>query len=132
MKKKKLIIFTFLVIFIVLLVRYGFLIVLWLTTPGDGEMTLNEKVLFEKIKKDTQAKDVWREPKYNMTHPKDTTTYTVVVNGIPGHADTISLKDKAQSIRSEINKLNLHPNFYRYHVLYKSTDGKEYYFKFLR
>lgn len=95
-------------------------------------MTLNEKVVFEKIKKDNQAKDVWREPKYDMTYPKDTTTYTFFVDEIPGHADTISLKDEAQSIRSEINKLNLHPNFYRYHVLYKSTDGKEYYFKFLR
>lgn len=132
MKKKTLIIFALLIIFIVLLIRYGFIIVLWLTTPGDGELRTDEKILFEKIKKNDMARDVWREPKYNFTAPKDTTTYTIVVNNIPCQKDIISLKDRAKSIKSEIDKLNLHSNFYKYDVLYKCTDGKEYNYKFLR
>lgn len=58
--------------------------------------------------------------------------YTVVVSSIPCQKDTISLKDRAQSIRYEIDKLKLHPNFYKFNVLYEFTDGKEYNFKFLR
>lgn len=88
--------------------------------------------MFEKIKKNNQAKNVWREPKYYITAPKDTITYTFVVSSIPCQKDTISLKDRAQSIRYEIDKLKLHPNFYKFNVLYEFTDGKEYNFKFLR
>lgn len=132
MKKKTLIIFALLIIFIVLLIRYGFIIILWLTTPRDGELRTDEKILFEKIKKNDRARDVWREPKYNITAPKDTATYTIIVNDIPCQKDTTALKDRAQRIKSEIDKLNLHSNFYKYEVLYKCSDGKEYNYKFLR
>lgn len=132
MKKKTLIIFALLIIFIVLLIRYGFIIILWLTTPRDGELRTDEKILFQKIKKDDRARDVWREPRYNITAPKDTTTYTIIVKDIPCQKDTTGLKDRAQRIKSEIDKLNLHSNFYKYEVLYKCSDGKEYNYKFLR
>ncbi len=132
MKKKTLIIFVLLIIFIVLLIRYGFIIVLWLTTPGDGELRTDEKILFEKIKKNDMARDVWREPKYNITAPKDTTTYIIVVNNIPCDKDTTTLKDRAQYIKHEIDKLNLHSNFYKYEVLYKCSNGKEYKYEIMR
>ncbi|MDH6252782.1 flagellar basal body-associated protein FliL [Chryseobacterium sp. H1D6B] len=132
MKKKTIIISILLVVLVVLVIRYGFVLVFWLTTPKDGELRPAEKVLFEKIKKEDNAKDVWREPKYNMTSPKDTITYRLIVNGIPCLEDTLALKNKAQDIRTEIDKLKLHKNFYKYQVLYECVDGKEYTYSFKR
>ncbi|WP_306353370.1 hypothetical protein [Flavobacterium sp. '19STA2R22 D10 B1'] len=130
--KKIIIIISVVAIIAIVIIRYSFLAVFWLTTPGDGEITANEKVLFEKIKEENHAKKVWREPKYNMTAPKDTTTYRIIVNDIPCDSDTLGLEAKAKEIKNEINKLNLHKNFYKYEIIYACIDGKDYNYSYLR
>ncbi len=131
--KKKIIIISILVIALTYLsIRYGFIAVLWLTTPKDGELTQAEKNLFIKIKKNTGATEVWREPKYHLKYPKDTTTYRIIASSINCNNDSLLLRENAQIVRLEIDQWNLHKNFYQYQVIFKCVNGKEYTYKYLR
>ena len=82
MKKKVIIILTLSISFIYLFFRYAGLLIFWLVTPGDGEFRPAEKILFEEIKKESNAVDIWREPKYHISKPRDTTTYRIIIKKI--------------------------------------------------
>lgn len=120
-------IFAALIAIIVFLINYGFLIVFWLTTPGDGELRPEEKILFEKIKKRSNASDIQREPKYHISNPKDTIAYSIIINNISCHKiiNKDSLEIEALKIKSEIDKFKLHRNFYKYEIIYECKNGEE-------
>lgn len=129
---RKYIIVGIVVILGLIIYRYGFLIVFWLTTPGKGELTSSEKILLEKIKIENHAEKVLREPKYNAGEPKDTTVYKVIVDKIPCTSDTLSFKKNASSIKRRLDSIGLHKNYYKYQIFYECTDGKEYIYTLMR
>ncbi len=129
---RKYIIVGIVVILGLIIYRYGFLIVFWLTTPGKGELTSSEKILLEKIRIENHAEKVLREPKYNASEPKDTTVYKVIVDKIPCTSDTLFFKKNASSIKRRLDSIGLHKNYYKYQIFYECTDGKEYIYTLMR
>ncbi|PWW25665.1 MULTISPECIES: hypothetical protein [unclassified Chryseobacterium] len=129
---KKYLIIGIIAILCLIIYRYGFLIVFWLTTPKEGTLSSSEKMLLEKIKTENHAKEVLREPKYNVDQPKDTTVYKIIVNKIPCTSDTLMLKNNASSIKKRLDDISLHQNYYKYQIFYECTDGKEYVYSFMR
>ena len=135
--KKIIIIFSIIILSVFLFFRYAGLVIFWLVTPGDGELRPAEKILLEEIKKESKALDVWREPKYHISNPSDTTTYRIIIRN--QESKTIvnkdSLKIEATKISIKINKrLNLHPKFINYLIHYESSGdfGYDEIFKFKR
>ena len=129
---KKYLIIGIITVLCVMVYRYGFLVVFWLTTPGKGELTSSEKILLEKIRIENHAEKVLREPKYNAGEPKDTTVYKVIVDKIPCASDTLFLKKNALSIKRRLDSIDLHKNYYKYQIFYECTDGKEYIYTLMR
>lgn len=117
---------------IFLIIQYGFLGVFWLTTPKDGEMTKREKEVFEKVKKLTNAKEVWREPKYHISSPKKPASYRIIVNDIQCNNDSARLKNEAQTIFKNSAELHLHENFTKIEVFFQCNEGNDILFSFNR
>ena len=130
--KKNIVIITVIVFLGLIIYRYGFLLIFWFTIPKNGELTSPEKTLFERIRIENQAKEVWREPKYNISGPKDTTVYKVIINKIPCTTDTLFFKKKAADIKRRLDSIQLHKNYYKYQIFYECIDGKEYIYTFKR
>lgn len=129
---KKYIIIGIVVVLGLIIYRYGFLLIYWLTTPGKGELTSSEKNLLEKIRMENHAKEVLREPKYNAAEPKDTTVYKIIVHKIPCTSDTLFFKQNASSIKKRLDSIGLHKNYYKYQIFYECEDGKEYMYTLTR
>lgn len=133
MSKKNIIIVLVVTLVILGIYRFGFLGVLWLTTPGDGEISATETALFQKIKEESKAKSVYREPKYTISEPKDTLAYRIIVFKPICTKNQDSLKVEAQKIASQANSsLNLHKNFIRFEVFYDCSDEPSKVFSFDR
>ena len=133
MSKKNIIIVLVVTLVILGIYRFGFLAVLWLTTPGDGEISASETALFQKIKDESKAKSVYREPKYTISEPKDTLAYRIIVFKPICNKNQDSLKVEAQKIASQANSsLNLHKNFIRFEVFYDCSDEPSKVFSFDR
>lgn len=132
MKKRSLLILIGIVIIIALIIRYGFLIIFWFTTPKGGEISQNEKILFQKIKNENKATNVWREPKYNIINPKDTIVYRIIINNLPCTGNTLNLKSNSLKIKERIYSLNLHKNFYKYDIIYQCKDGEDIRYSYFR
>lgn len=127
--RRKIVLFVVLTSTITLLiVKYGFVLVLWFTTPKDGELQPSEKELFQRIQVDFKAKDVWREPKYNISNPDTAASYRVIVNRIPCTEDTTGLSLAAQDIFNQLKRLELGGAFLKKEVLFICEEGKEYRF----
>ncbi|OWP85877.1 hypothetical protein BWK60_11765 [Flavobacterium covae] len=109
--------------------------IFWLFTPGDGELRPAEKILFEKVKSESKALDIWREPKYHISDPRDTVTYRLIIRKKESNIniDLDSLKIKAKDIAIEIeNKLNLNSKFINYEIIYEYVRSGDKKFKFKR
>ncbi len=133
--KKKIIIVSVIILFIYLFFRYAGLVIFWLVTPGDGELIPTEKILLEEIKTKSKALDVWREPQYNISNPKDTTTYRIIIrkNEVNGIRNIDSLKNEAVKISKKIDEsLNLNDKFINYEIIYEFVGHKDESFKFKR
>lgn len=131
--KKNIIIITLISIFVFLIYKYGFLFVFWLTTPEDGELRPEEIKLFNHIKSTSKAEDVSREPKYNISNPKDTTTYKIIIYKVECNNQKDSLKKEAIKIVEKANTtLNLNSNFIRYMIIYECNDEQSQRFSFKR
>lgn len=129
---KKYLIIGIIAILCLIIYRYGFLIVFWLTTPENGTLSSSEKNLLEKIKTENHAKEVLREPKYNVDQPKDTTVYKIIVNKVPCTSDTLFYRSNAFSIKRRLDSIRLHQNYYKYQIFYECMDGKEYVYSFMK
>ncbi|AUX19230.1 hypothetical protein AQ623_13790 [Flavobacterium columnare] len=106
-----------------------------LFTPGDGELRPAEKILFEKVKSESKALDIWREPKYHISDPRDSVTYRLIIRKKESNIniDLDSLKIKAKDIAIEIeNKLNLNSKFINYEIIYEYVRSGDKKFKFKR
>lgn len=133
MSKKNIIIVLVVTLVIFGIYRFGFLGVFWLTTPGDGEISATETALFQKIKEESKAKSVYREPKYDISEPNDTLAYRIIVFKPICTKNQDSLKVEAQKIVSQANSsLNLHKNFVRFEVFYDCSDEPSKIFSFDR
>ncbi|MGO4709815.1 hypothetical protein AB4Y90_12005 [Chryseobacterium sp. 2TAF14] len=131
--KKKIIITAIISLLIFLVYRYGFVLVFWLSTPGDGELRPEEIRLFNSIKSTSKAQDVWREPKYDIINPKDTCTYRIIIYKVKCNSKKDSLKPEALKIANEVNrKMNLDKNFVRYEIVYQCNDMQSQWFGFNR
>ncbi|WP_165764161.1 hypothetical protein [Flavobacterium covae] len=133
--KKKAIILSTIFVFIYLCYRYMGIFIFWLFTPGDGELRPAEKILFEKVKSESKALDIWREPKYHISDPRDTVTYRLIIRKKESNIniDLDSLKIKAKDIAIEIeNKLNLNSKFINYEIIYEYVRSGDKKFKFKR
>ncbi|WP_123901309.1 hypothetical protein [Flavobacterium davisii] len=135
--KKKAIILSTIIVFIYLCYRYMGIFIFWLFTPGDGELRPAEKILFEEVKKKSEAIDIYRGPKYHISNPKDTLSYGITIKLREKNKliNKDSLKIEAKNIAVKIeNLLNLHPNFVNYVIHYESSGeyGCDEYFKFKR
>ncbi|AEW87355.1 hypothetical protein B0A78_08565 [Flavobacterium columnare NBRC 100251 = ATCC 23463] len=109
--------------------------IFWLFTPGDGELRPAEKILFEKVKSESKALDIWREPKYHISDPRDSVTYRLIIRKKESNIniDLDSLKIKAKDIAIEIeNKLNLNSKFINYEIIYEYVRSGDKKFKFKR
>ncbi|SPE78451.1 hypothetical protein FLACOL_02467 [Flavobacterium columnare] len=133
--KKKTIILSTIFVFIYLCYRYMGIFIFWLFTPGDGELRLAEKILFEEVKSKSKASDIWREPKYHISDPRDTVTYRLIIRTRESNSniDLDSLKLKAKDIAIEIeHKLNLNSKFINYEIIYEYVRLGDKKFKFKR
>ncbi|GEM59256.1 hypothetical protein HUE46_03325 [Flavobacterium columnare] len=133
--KKKAIILSTIFVFIYLCYRYMGIFIFWLFTPGDGELRPAEKILFEKVKSESKALDIWREPKYHISDPRDSVTYRLIIRKKESNIniDLDSLKIKAKDIAIEIeNKLNLNSKFINYEIIYEYVRSGDKKFKFKR
>ena len=111
------------------------LIIFWLVTPGDGELRPAEKVFFKEIQTKSKALEVWREPKYNISNPKDITTYRIIIRkkSITAARNIDSLSNEAEKISKKIdNLLILNDKFINYEIIYEFTGFKDESFKFKR
>ena len=133
MNKKWIIIWAGIVIIAVLVIRYGFILVFWLTTPKDGELRTEELALFQKIKTDMNIDKVSREPRYKMSQPDDTLSYKLFINDVNcSKWDNRQLQYQSDKIKKEIDQIHLHKNFYKYVVIYRCKDGGDKRFSYLR
>ncbi|AMO21216.2 hypothetical protein [Flavobacterium columnare] len=133
--KKKAIILSTIFVFIYLCYRYMGIFIFCLFTPGDGELRPAEKILFEKVKSESKALDIWREPKYHISDPRDSVTYRLIIRKKESNIniDLDSLKIKAKDIAIEIeNKLNLNSKFINYEIIYEYVRSGDKKFKFKR
>ena len=115
--------------------RYAGLLVFWLVTPGDGVLRSAEKLLFEEIKKESKAVDIWREPKYHISKPRDTTTYRIIIKKIKCNeiSNRDSLQYQALKIAKRVEeKLVLNSKFINYEIIYKCVGRYDESFKFKR
>ena len=131
MSKKNIIIVLIIALAIFAIYRFGFLGVFWLTTPKDGESTKNEIELFHKIKEESKAKSVYREPKYDISQPKDTLAYRIIIFKPVCTKNQDSLKIEAQKVASFAkSSLKLHENFIRFEIFYDCSDEPSKMFSF--
>ena len=92
--KKVIIIIGLISLVIGIIYRYGFIIVFWLTTPKEAGLTQNEIKLFDEIKRELNIKNIERAPKYNISNPKDTVSYSLFMKDI----DCIKYNDSLKFI----------------------------------
>lgn len=131
MSKKNIIIVLIITLVILAVYQFGFLGVFWATTPGDGEISEQESKLFQKIKIESRAKSVYREPKYHISEPLDTVAYRIIISKPICNKNHDSLKNRAEIIASEAkSNLKLHKNFIRIEVLYQCADEPSQLFSF--
>lgn len=135
--KKKIFIITAIGLFLYSCFRYMGLFIFWLLTPGDGELRPAERILFEQIKKESNALDIWREPKYHISNPKDTVTYRVIIRNREAKKtiNKDSLKNEANKISIKLeNSLNLNSKFINYIIHFESSGeyGYDVSYKFKR
>lgn len=98
--KKVIIIIGLILLVIGIIYRYGFIIVFWLTTPKEVGLTQNEIKLFDEIKRELNIKNIERAPKYNISNPKDTVSYSLFMKDI----DCIKYNDSLKFIAKKIAK----------------------------
>ncbi len=113
------VIITFLYLFIFR--GYGFLLILWLTTPSYN-LTDKEKALIGRVKKESNAVDVWREPKYRTSSPIDD-TYIFVIKGVKKNSNIDSLEREAKKLTYSLDSLELSSNFVEYWIIYDTKEG---------
>ena len=120
--RKKIIVISLLFMFIVLVFRYGFVIILWMTTPKKNELSINELKLINEIKKELDVKTIDRTPRYNLTNPKDTISYSLFIKDIDCVNHKYNLKKTAQKIAQKINKnVFLHKKVYKIDIVYECS-----------
>lgn len=127
MKKGILLVGVLGLFFILLILKYGFMIVFWLTTPKDGDLYKEEILLFEKIKIKHRAERVLREPKYNLSASHPQSFYRIIISRIPCNSinDSVMLKSDADSIYNETSKFIIAEKFPQKEVMFICKSGEE-------
>ncbi|NML37598.1 hypothetical protein HHL17_10385 [Chitinophaga sp. G-6-1-13] len=102
---------------------YGFFIVMWVTTPGDGELRPAEKTYFDSLRTVYHSRRIWRDPKYFISDTSRKTEYAIIMtfDKSPAGLETDSLKQ--DSLRLEAFKIARHAYF---NVVDKSPKFPEY------
>ena len=95
-----------------IVVRYGFFIILWFTTPNILEKSEQEKQLIEHFKIFFQTDNVVFEPKYDM---KKDTVYLVFIDKLPCK-DTLNSEKVAIYVKNKLDSIDLQPKFVRYKI----------------
>lgn len=120
---------------------FGFYIILWLTTPGDGALRPAEKQFIDSLKityKD--CKHIWRDPKYGMNNTADTTGYALSFE-FAHRSNAAQEEDKRNdSLRQIAYGIARHaylkvmkkdPKFVQYSVaFYYEDDARTYFYDF--
>ena len=120
-KTKKATLFTFIILLIGwLLYKFGFLIVLWLTSPNKEEINNNETNLFNEIKQELNIKEIERAPRYNMSESQDTISYDLFLKDIDCGKYKDSLDKIAKKIAINVNKrISLNRNVYKIEIVFQ-------------
>lgn len=119
---------------------YGFFIVMWLTTPGDGELRPAEKTYFDSLRTVYHPKQIWRDPKYLISDTSRKDDYTIIMTFAQSPAGLSADTLKQDSIKQEAfkiaryaywNVMNKSAKFTGYHVTFSyHNGGGEYRFAF--
>ncbi|OWP83504.1 hypothetical protein EH230_13845 [Flavobacterium columnare] len=132
-KNKLLLVLSFFGLIGFIIYRYGFLLILFLTSPKNGELSKEEIKLFNEIKKDINVNRIYRFPKNNISNPSDTLTYEIHIDGLKCK-ELNNLNLLANEIaRKANNRLDLNEKFYKYDIYIFCEDLiKNYKFTFTR
>ena len=118
-----------------LLYRYGFIIILWFTTPNKEEINKNETNLFNEIKQELNISEIERAPRYNLSETKDTISYDLFLKDIDCEKYKDSLDKIAKKIAINVNKrISLNKNVYKIEIVFqcKKTPPVSLKYKFFR
>ena len=115
--------------------KFGFLIVIWLTSPNKEEINMNETNLFNEIKQELNIKDIERAPRYNMSESQDTISYDLFLKDIDCEKYKDSLDKIAKKIATNVNKrILLSKNVYKIEIVFQceKTPPVSLKYKFFR
>lgn len=133
--KKGALLISLIMLIIWLLYRFGFLIVLWFTTPNNEEIDRNETDLFNEIKQELNISEIERAPRYNLSETKDTISYDLFLKDIDCEKHKDSLEKIAIKIATDVNKrISLNKNVYKIEIIFqcKKTPPVNLKYKFFR
>lgn len=115
--------------------RFGFLIIVWFTTPNKEEINTNELNLFDEIKQELNIKEIERAPRYNLAASKDTISYDLFLKDIDCEKYREDLDTIAKKIATDVNKrIPLNKNVYKIEIVFQceKTPPFSLKYKFLR
>ena len=118
-----------------LLYRFGFLFILWFTSPNKEEINTNEINLFNEIKQELNSKEIERAPRYNLTAAKDTISYDLFLKDMDCEKYKDGLDSIAKKIATNVNKrIPLNKNVYKIEIVFQceKTPPVSLKYKFLR
>lgn len=118
-----------------LIYRFGFLIILWFTSPNKEEINTNEINLFNEIKQELNSKEIERAPRYNLTAAKDTISYDLFLKDMDCEKYKDGLDSIAKKIATNVNKrIPLNKNVYKIEIVFQceKTPPVSLKYKFLR
>ena len=115
--------------------RFGFLIIVWLTSPNKEEINTNELNLFNEIKQELNIKEIERAPRYNLAASKDTISYDLFLKDIDCEKYKEGLDTIAKKIATDVNKrIPLSKIVYKIEIIFQceKTPPVSLKYKFLR
>ncbi len=107
----------------VLIYRYGFLFIMWFTTPVQDTISKSEKHLFDEIKKELNVKDIERAPRYNLSEAKDTISYDLFLKDLDCEKEQ-KLDSIAKNIAIKVhNQLSLSEKVYKIEIIFECKNS---------
>ncbi|RVU89846.1 hypothetical protein EH230_13870 [Flavobacterium columnare] len=134
-----------LVIITILFLGFKFIVVSWLSffsSPKKADSFSQERILFEKFKKEYNFKEINRTPELekDFLESNDTLSYELYIRYIDCNKSNDFFKEISNKMATEINnKISLNDNFYKYKFIfyckedtYSSISNSSKIFTFLR